>query len=413
MNAWLISSQLAQFTFTIRHWDKQKQRSNISDVNAALEHQYYAVAPLTYKLFAWESDYSNMSCTTSRGNSVENIHNLVHNAVGGYGHMSDTAISAFDPIFWLHHTNIDRLFAMWQAINPESYVVPTVNVLGTYAQPRGSVESADSNLLPFHFDNGTEFWTSNSVRSTRVFGYTYPEVADWNVTQATLANNVRTSVNRLYNSAVDDSPSKQERVVPPVNREFSRLKQKTPHVASTLHNHTRERQWTITVEVQRFASRGPFFIDFFIGAPPLNPVAWSTAPNLVGSHAQFIATNSHLMRQDSLPNAISHGEVSLTRHLTTGIRSGALVGLEPDSVIPFLTRSLKWRARDMDGCELQLDSLAALSISVGSQIVRPAKNINQFPTYSEMEIYANITAGKPGGVVETTEMMTASRDFDH
>ena len=29
--------------------------------------------------------------------------------------------SAFDPIFWLHHTNIDRLFSIWQAIYPDRY----------------------------------------------------------------------------------------------------------------------------------------------------------------------------------------------------------------------------------------------------------------------------------------------------
>ena len=29
--------------------------------------------------------------------------------------------SAFDPVFWLHHTNIDRLFSIWQAIYPDRY----------------------------------------------------------------------------------------------------------------------------------------------------------------------------------------------------------------------------------------------------------------------------------------------------
>lgn len=368
------------------------------DVNAALRHQFDTLLPLTYKLFASESDYTNMSCTTSRGNSVENIHNLVHNAVGGYGHMSDTATSAFDPVFWLHHANIDRLFAIWQAINPESYVIPTVNTFGSYAEPRGSVDTGDSDLLPFHSDNGTKFWTSRGVRSTRTFGYAYQDVVDWNISQAMLASNVRASVNRLYNPAGVDSTNELTRMVSTRNTEVVDLQSDTSQVVRTLKSREMKQQWTITVQVQRFAHHSPFVIDFFMGSPPTSPLAWPTASNLVGSHAQFIATNSDSMQSGDLPKALSHGEVSLTHYLNAGAQRGALANLEPDSVIPFLITSLNWRARDMEGCELKLDSLAALSIAVGSQVVRPAKLFNQFPTYGGLEIYANITAGKPGGM---------------
>ncbi len=374
------------------------QQSNLTDVNAALEHQFEAVLPLTYKLFASESDYTNMSCTTSRANSVENIHNLVHNAVGGHGHMSDIATSAFDPIFWLHHTNIDRLFAMWQAINPQSYVAPTLNAVGSYAEPRGFVDTGDSSLLPFHSDNGTMFWTSNGVRFTRTFGYAYQEIVDWNITQATLARNVRANVNRLYNPTLVIATNEQRRLVYPRSPGLTGLQSDTFHAASSLHSHELERQWIITVQLQRLAHRGPFLIDFFVGSPPISPSVWPTASNLVGSHAQFIATNSDLMHPGGLPDAISHGEVSLTHYLTGCAQTGTLPNLEPHSVIPFLIKSLSWRARDMEGCELELGSLAALSIGVGSQIVRPAKIVNQFPIYSELTIYANITAGKPGGM---------------
>ena len=42
---------------------------------------------------------------------VSSSHNEVHRYVGG--HMG-AAMSTNDPIFWLHHCNIDRLWAMWQ-----------------------------------------------------------------------------------------------------------------------------------------------------------------------------------------------------------------------------------------------------------------------------------------------------------
>lgn len=40
-------------------------------------------------------------------------HNVIHDLVGG--NMSDPRTAARDPIFWLHHANIDRLWAKWLA----------------------------------------------------------------------------------------------------------------------------------------------------------------------------------------------------------------------------------------------------------------------------------------------------------
>ena len=40
-------------------------------------------------------------------------HNIVHGLVGGAGLMSNPNTAAQDPIFWLHHSNIDRLWERW------------------------------------------------------------------------------------------------------------------------------------------------------------------------------------------------------------------------------------------------------------------------------------------------------------
>jgi tyrosinase len=54
------------------------------------------------------------------GNIENNPHNLVHVYVGGslpdgslYGLMSDPGLAGLDPIFYLHHCNIDRMWAVW------------------------------------------------------------------------------------------------------------------------------------------------------------------------------------------------------------------------------------------------------------------------------------------------------------
>jgi tyrosinase len=55
------------------------------------------------------------------GNIESNPHDLVHVYVGGaissssYGLMADPGIAALDPIFYLHHANIDRMWAVWNA----------------------------------------------------------------------------------------------------------------------------------------------------------------------------------------------------------------------------------------------------------------------------------------------------------
>jgi tyrosinase len=68
--------------------------------------------------------------------ALENIHNLIHNFSGGanpyydpntspqnreepqYGDMVYPGMTAFDPIFWGHHSNVDRLWAEWQTLHP-------------------------------------------------------------------------------------------------------------------------------------------------------------------------------------------------------------------------------------------------------------------------------------------------------
>jgi tyrosinase len=43
---------------------------------------------------------------------IENLHNAVHVWVGG--EMTDPRFAGWDPIFWAHHTMVDRLWALWQ-----------------------------------------------------------------------------------------------------------------------------------------------------------------------------------------------------------------------------------------------------------------------------------------------------------
>jgi tyrosinase len=62
---------------------------------------------------------------------LEGIHNGVHGWVGGA--MSAVPIAAYDPVFWAHHSMIDRLWYLWQ-IGPNG-VSPPASLLDQALAP--------------------------------------------------------------------------------------------------------------------------------------------------------------------------------------------------------------------------------------------------------------------------------------
>lgn len=109
-----------------------------------------------YKLFSTCNDYSGFSNAASDArsdacqDSLESIHNNIHNDVGGpNGHMTILWYAAMDPSFWLHHANVDRLFALWQAMNPTSYTVNANTEQATFAIASGTHVDNSFGELPF------------------------------------------------------------------------------------------------------------------------------------------------------------------------------------------------------------------------------------------------------------------------
>jgi tyrosinase len=145
---------LANMTETVRWWSADTQQSNQTAANATLQANAPNIKSAVYQMLTTPTDYSAFSCVMNQAadqdfSNIENIHNGIHSFVGGNGHMSYPELSAFDPIFFLHHANVDRLFAMWQVLNPDNYVVPTANTYGSYYELPGFVDSANSSTSLF------------------------------------------------------------------------------------------------------------------------------------------------------------------------------------------------------------------------------------------------------------------------
>jgi tyrosinase len=62
---------------------------------------------------------------------LEDIHNRIHVWVGGT--MGIIPWAAYDPIFWAHHTMIDRIWRLWQARHPGA--APPSSLLGQALPP--------------------------------------------------------------------------------------------------------------------------------------------------------------------------------------------------------------------------------------------------------------------------------------
>jgi tyrosinase len=98
-------------------------------------------------------------------------HGSVHNDVGGPdGLMADILAAAQDPIFWLHHANIDRLWWLWQQQNPGSDPADpgwaSQNFLAA-----GGFFGADGQPIA-----ASAILTCAMVENTTDLGYTYPPV---------------------------------------------------------------------------------------------------------------------------------------------------------------------------------------------------------------------------------------------
>ena len=86
--------------------------------------------------FFWSVLEAGETTVTSR------THNRGHNFIGG--HMSG-AFSPNDPIFWLHHANVDRLWANWQARRLAAVVGSKPE---NHYPPPGEASPLDGDLAP-------------------------------------------------------------------------------------------------------------------------------------------------------------------------------------------------------------------------------------------------------------------------
>ena len=163
------------------YWNETKRRPNpLQSPNATSDNEWVSQAfdknlptiqQRLYALFANSGNYSEWSneawipdSSNSSYDSVESLHDTVHLTCGGnFGHMAIIAYSSFDPCFFLHHAQIDRIFAMWQVVYNESWLEPTQAILPTRTIRTGDNQTSMSDLTPFFRSQTMASWTAFCV----------------------------------------------------------------------------------------------------------------------------------------------------------------------------------------------------------------------------------------------------------
>ncbi|MFI9200304.1 tyrosinase family protein [Streptomyces sp. NPDC053048] len=114
------------------------------------------LAMTTYDMAPWNSASDGFRNHLEGWRGV-NLHNRVHVWIGG---QMATGVSPNDPVFWLHHCFIDKLWADWQRMHPTSPYLPaagTANVVDLNDTMRPW-----NNVTPADMLDHTKFYTYDS-----------------------------------------------------------------------------------------------------------------------------------------------------------------------------------------------------------------------------------------------------------
>lgn len=342
----------------------------------------------------WNS-FSNKAWATATNaswlDSIEAIHDIIH-IYGGYrGHMTYVPLSAFDPLFFMHHAMTDRLIAIWQALYPEAWMQPMAAGETSFNALEGTIQNSSSPLTPFYHSQNGDFWNSDLARTTEAFGYAYEDVraplvptkdrkkvlarkvARWFGTHSPLSLKSKASTNVYSSTGVLGTSWLSS----------NRIGGFRPNVKGNAQDPSREAiiqrgrytEWIANVQIKTDALNGRYNFFFFVGDVPVDTGHWETASNQVGTVGMFA-----MSRRKGSDSRVS-GTLPLTSALMKLVAAGEILDLSPLVVKPFLRNSLCFGI--LTGNELEIDpsSLDGLSITVTSANVWLSDDEMGLPTF--------------------------------
>ncbi|KAF3903032.1 Tyrosinase [Arthrobotrys entomopaga] len=337
-----------------------------------------------YDLLSTNSTYNDFS------NSLENIHNDVHVQIGGPGLMAYIPYAAFEPMFWLHHNNIDRFLAMWQAANPGEYLEPddAVATFRRFVKP-GDQDDLNTPFYPWKHKDGSD-WTGNDVKDVKAifkYGYGYPEVpcSMSGASDEELDKFATTQINDLYQADVqpDDGPA-------------TKLKERASSDNVT--------EWDINIFVDQAELPGTFAIYVFMGQPPSDISKWDGSPQKLSTLALL-----------GTPGVTKESRVqAATIPLRPMMEKKGMKGDDPKAA-QWLDDNLVWTCLNTDTSGVQklvdVKSMKTLRVAITNKQVIPAKSKNDKPQVGALVIDTSATKSKGniGGVASLDQLTNPPR----
>ncbi|KAK8069720.1 hypothetical protein PG994_006336 [Apiospora phragmitis] len=331
--------------------------------SAALQDQVTPANEKKYRVFTSAKDYETMASTQDKGASFEGPHDNVHMDIGAI--MYQTDYSAFDPIFWLHHANVDRLFALWQAVYYNNTYQTQSRTMdgGLYATPPGNV-TGDSPLKPFYRgDDPTSFHTGKTAAAITTFGYTYPR-------STTGRSRARRRASRSsHSNGTNGLVSAQQRGggASAAHRRARRGQQAT-----------KKKEYYAQISVERSELQLPCTLSVMLGDDKAGQMSLLSMPT----------------------SGITHAEVPLTRAVgralasDTAAKNNNVLASDAAFVAARLGQLFRMEIRKADGTVIPIESVPSLSVQVEGEDVVVASHIEEFPKYGAVTRLPGVGLGK-------------------
>jgi tyrosinase len=344
--------------------------------------------------------------------SLEYIHNNVHNITGGgnyatgVGHMSDVPVAAFDPIFWLHHCQIDRLLAIWQSLYWDLW--------WDQREPGGDHvrdDDPDDFLQPFHTkDNGDltkDVWTATKCKDWTKLNYHYDDLMlltknallpDGTLDEEKYKMDLHLYINNVY-------PSTKALVQAIRNSDVPTPEGLAPDTSNADERNEEWKDYIINVVYDRYALDGrAYTIEFYLGGPPGKPETHFARENYVGQVYTFgggarnLEASCSNCKTQAEKGILSCGQVPLTiqllHHSLDDVHEHSIKDF--NGVEEYLTKNLSWRFVQLGGGEVNPSKFSETRVQVLRGVGKP-RSVEATPALTHALRVANLapTAREP------------------
>ena len=323
----------------------------------------------------------------------------------------------------IRDSNIDRLFAIWQALHNDTtsnptFVAPSNISNGTRVIAGGSKQNAKTPLAPFNDPEKIEnFWTSTAAKDTKKFGHVYPETRDWVYKNS---EDIKSQLISLYSygslSTMFDKPSITSNIVSrarlhslaaqiplptptlesvqtdgdkipkEIEQKAASVKIPTDRDLKNLVIDNKYLEWLVDIKAEKHANDGDFVVHVFLADPQdEKPALYIFNHDHVAAFStlgQGRETGCEKCKVDQAERIEVTGQIPLTLALVERYQAGLVDGLTPEVVEPYLAKNLHWRVVTGNAQLTPRDQINGLLVGVVTCEVTVPTDANALPQYA-------------------------------